>query len=101
MMSYRWVRSPYRAPDTAPEHWGTRAACAAPDVDPELFFPLPSQSLAPARQICRVCPVVLECLEAALAEEGTKPKEQRSGVRGGLSVEQRVALSRKRRRAAS
>lgn len=63
-------------------------------ADPELFFPLPndSRSAQLAIQVCDSCPVKAECLEEAL-----KQSEQ-FGIWGGMTVEQRRELLRKRTR---
>ena len=60
-------------------------ACAA--ADPDLFFPLPGESTAPARAICASCPVRAACLERARA------RGERYGIWGGvdLSAEARTA----------
>lgn len=69
-------------------HWTDRAACRAPGVDPELFFPPtdtpPAAQLSAARQICGSCPVRAECLRWALRTgepagiwAGTTPAERR------------------------
>lgn len=73
--------------------WLDRAACL--HHDPELFFPVgaagPGQAqTAVAKQVCRTCPVVSECLEWAIAS-GIP-----FGVLGGLSEEERRVLSRAR-----
>lgn len=50
--------------------WVEQAACAAPDVDPEIFFPARttnSQALRQARVICLQCPVLAECRAYAAA----------------------------------
>jgi hypothetical protein len=46
-----------------------------------------------ARPVCNACPVRTECLENAIATEGTHPH----GMRGGLSERDRVAEVRRRR----
>jgi WhiB family redox-sensing transcriptional regulator len=76
--------------------WRHRAACR--DEDPELFFPIGNTGPAllqieEAKQVCRRCDVVEECLTWAL-ESG-----QDAGVWGGLSEDERRALKRRRQRA--
>ena len=73
-------------------HWLDRAACL--HHDPDLFFPVsaagPGQEQTKlAKQVCRGCPVVAECLEWALASAIP------FGVLGGLSEEERRALTRR------
>ena len=76
--------------------WRYQAACR--DEDPELFFPIGNTGPAllqieEAKSICRICPVIEECLAWAL-ESG-----QDSGVWGGLSEDERRALKRRNQRA--
>ena len=76
--------------------WRHQAACR--DEDPELFFPIGNTGPAllqieEAKSVCRICPVVEECLAGAL-ESG-----QDSGVWGGLSEDERRALKRRNQRA--
>lgn len=75
-------------------HWRDRAVCLG--YDPELFFPRPGDvsALNDAKEICTTCPVVEECLEAALAAEDGTGKEARHGVFGGMSASGRYALYR-------
>lgn len=42
------------------------ATPACQGKDPELWFPLPTESAQPARAICRTCPVRDDCLNYAL-----------------------------------
>ncbi|WP_353963910.1 WhiB family transcriptional regulator [Streptomyces sp. NBC_00233] len=62
--------------------WLTKAACAAPGIDPEVFF-APEQAARgwenEAKTICKSCPVTQECLEAAINQGVT------DGVRGGMT----------------
>jgi WhiB family redox-sensing transcriptional regulator len=71
--------------------WMRDALCA--QTDPELFFPEPGQPNREAKRVCAACPVRVECLEDALA------KNERRGVRGGLSGMERRALLRQRKAA--
>ena len=75
--------------------WRHEAACR--DEDPELFFPIGNTGPAlvqieEAKAVCRVCPVIDECLKWAL-ETG-----QESGVWGGLSEDERRELKRRNAR---
>jgi WhiB family transcriptional regulator, redox-sensing transcriptional regulator len=70
--------------------WRDRAACLG--EDPELFFPDGNTRPAlvqaeEAKAVCRRCEVTATCLKWAL-ESG-----QEAGVWGGLSEEERRALS--------
>jgi len=48
-----------------PAGWMATASCQY--TDPEVFFPIPGESLLPARRICHRCPVAAQCLRWALA----------------------------------
>jgi WhiB family redox-sensing transcriptional regulator len=73
--------------------WRHHALCR--DEDPELFFPIgtggpAAQQIQEAKVVCQRCRVTDACLEWAV-ESG-----QDSGVWGGLSEDERRALSRRR-----
>ena len=77
--------------DEAPD-FQNRGACHG--QDPELFFPIGNtgpalRQLEDAKQICRRCPVIDECLTWALKTG------QDAGVWGGMSEEERRALKRR------
>ena len=72
--------------------WRDRAACVAPAIDPELFFPDKGGSVKPAKRVCARCPVRVECLDDALACMPTHD----DGIRGGLTLTERRALRRER-----
>lgn len=65
--------------------WRTRGVCQ--NVDPEVFFPAPSESADPAVSLCRSCPVQGSCLAWAL-EAGDL-----HGVWGGTTVRERRAMA--------
>jgi WhiB family transcriptional regulator, redox-sensing transcriptional regulator len=72
--------------------WRHQAACR--EVDPELFFPIGNTGPAllqidEAKQVCRRCSVMDECLRWAI-DSG-----QDAGVWGGLSEDERRALKRR------
>jgi WhiB family transcriptional regulator, redox-sensing transcriptional regulator len=72
--------------------WRHEAACR--EVDPELFFPIGNTGPAllqieEAKQVCRRCSVMEECLRWAI-ESG-----QDAGVWGGMSEDERRALKRR------
>jgi WhiB family transcriptional regulator, redox-sensing transcriptional regulator len=75
--------------------WRDRAACAAPGIDPETFYPEPGRRgvVAKARRICARCPVQAPCLEEALGMPGWLDE----GVRAGLTAKDRSALRARRR----
>ncbi|MFF4650806.1 WhiB family transcriptional regulator [Streptomyces sp. NPDC001380] len=78
--------------------WRNRAACR--EADPELFFPVGSAGPAlvqveRARAVCRGCPVQEACLEWAVRVD------ERAGIWGGTTPEERTALRRRRARAAT
>lgn len=65
--------------------WWHRAACKGEPL--ETFFPGKGQSSAPAKKICKQCPVATECLEDALLSEPSK--HERHGVRAGMAASER------------
>ncbi|MGE0300119.1 MAG: WhiB family transcriptional regulator [Dehalococcoidia bacterium] len=80
--------------DVAGRAWRLRSACAAPGVDPEVFFPIDTgpageQAVTRAKSICAGCPVRVDCLADVMASED--PAE-RFGVTGGLSADERAEL---------
>lgn len=75
-----------RAPD-----WRARAACAPPDVDPDLFHASERHpnAIREARAVCNRCVSRTACLINAYTEE------DEWGIRAGLTPRQRKALLRK------
>ena len=71
---------------SAPQ-WQERGLCS--QTDPEAFFPELGRSAQEAQRICGRCEVKAECLEYALSHD------ERFGVWGGLSEEQRRKLKRR------
>ncbi len=65
--------------------WRTRGLCQS--VDPETFFPAPSESAEAAVALCRTCPVRGSCLAWAL-EAGDL-----HGVWGGTTARERRAMA--------
>lgn len=80
------------APDSAPADaelsWQETALCA--QTGPELFFPEPGSSTREAKFLCGMCEGRVACLEYALRHD------ERFGVWGGLSEQERYALKRRR-----
>lgn len=68
--------------------WTSDALCT--EVGGDIFFPEKGEPSAPAKRVCRACPVVDECLEWALING------ERFGVFGGLSERERRALQLER-----
>ena len=64
--------------------WREQAACRG--LDPDLFFPGRGELAEPAKQVCAVCPVSAECLDAA--NDGL----EKFGIWSGLSERQRRDL---------
>jgi WhiB family redox-sensing transcriptional regulator len=85
-------------PDPNPG-WQKRGACGG--EDPELFFPISTVGLGAQRQIevakdvCRRCPVVDDCLNWALEAN------EQAGIWGGMSEGERSSLKRRVARQAS
>lgn len=76
------------APETALEGtvWQDWASCA--ETDPEAFFPEKGDSTLPAKKVCLGCCVQAECLEYSIETD------QKFGVWGGLSAQERRRLRR-------
>ncbi|MFZ3560495.1 WhiB family transcriptional regulator [Streptomyces sp. BH055] len=77
--------------------WLDRAACV--EEDPDLFFPVGTTGPAvddveAAKEVCRRCPVIMDCLRWAVATGQT------TGVWGGTSESERARLLRAERRRA-
>lgn len=73
--------------------WTLDAACR--ESDPDLMFPPPGNNhwLQNARDICRSCPVAIECLtEAMQFERGGKT--MRHGIHAGTTPHQRAELAK-------
>lgn len=65
--------------------WRTRGACQT--VDPETFFPAPSEPADTAMELCRSCPVQGSCLAWALQVGDLH------GVWGGTTARERRAMA--------
>lgn len=82
--------------------WYESAACAGMDVN---FFYQTGPGTAHAERFCQTCPVINECLEAALAEEAGLKYANIHGVRGGknavkrynLAIDRGLTIGRKKR----
>jgi WhiB family redox-sensing transcriptional regulator len=77
------------------EEWRKQGACRG--ADPDLFFSDVAEERQEAKAICSGCPVLAECLQAAMAEEeGKNPGQNlklRSGIRGGMTAMERWELA--------
>ena len=73
----------------AAQSWRDDALCA--QIDPELWFPEKGGPTTEPKRLCRLCPVIAECLQFAL------DTDQRFGIWGGQSTIQRQVLLGKRR----
>lgn len=71
--------------------WDELAACRGIDPDMEIFFPMSEtrDNVALARQICKTCPVSVECLADALDLHDVY------GVRAGTTGPQRNNMLRR------
>ncbi|MDH6489583.1 WhiB family transcriptional regulator [Streptomyces sp. SAI-127] len=91
------LRSDPRGSLPRPVHWSTAAVCKDPDLDPETFFPVPTDPLAVenAKSYCRRCPVEMRCRTDALN------RGEEHGVWGGLDEDELRAVRKVRRAAAA
>lgn len=81
-----------RLQPTAEEVFSWRSSAACSGLPHSIFFPAgeaTEEDVAYAKEICGICPVTEDCLEFAFETN------QRSGVWGGTSEEDRRALRRK------
>ena len=76
------------ADDEEPKTWWDFANCLG--VEPDLFFPERGASTREAKEVCRGCVVLGDCLEYAL-DHGEK-----FGIWGGMSERERRRLRRQR-----
>ena len=70
--------------------WMDSAVCA--QIGPDPFEPGKGETLRPARNVCRACPVRVDCLDYALAEFDSKYDV---GVWGGKSAKQRREMRKR------
>lgn len=82
--------------DLAPCGWQDQAACKGrTDLTWFCETPGPSQAQQAAIEVCRTCPVELDCLRYAVAND------ERYGIWGGMTENQRQHLRRNGRRYAA
>jgi len=72
--------------------WQDFANCRG--ADPDLFFPERGASTRTAKQICRECTVLAECLEFAIVSS------EKFGIWGAMSERERRKIRRERQIAA-
>jgi hypothetical protein len=77
---------------TTPEVWRERAACR--HVPVEIFFPAVEHEAEEAKAVCRSCAVQEPCLEFSFEAN------ERFGVWGGLTSQERRSLAARRRKTA-
>ena len=78
-------------PPAGATNWRQHAACRGEDT--ELFYPGEHDPQLEAKAFCRICPVRVECLEYALAEN------IQHGIWGGLAINARREIRKQRYRA--
>lgn len=79
------------APETA-DDWRQDATCR--DLDnPDLMYPHPTDTVGieDAKNVCRICPVLLACSAWAL------DRREKDGVWGGLDEKERARVLRRRK----
>ena len=87
-------------PRPEPEVWWTQAACRGHDT--ALWHPAgkgatPSAAKRRALEICRSCPVQVDCLEYGHLVDRLSDYARFSGIYGGLTARQRDAVRRGQR----
>lgn len=77
------------------QDWRADAACA--QIGGNLWYPEKGEPTRDAKRICAGCPVRSDCLDYALAIEATTGRGWvgRYGVWGGLTAQERKALTRR------
>ena len=73
---------------TAPAVQGLAHGPACWGVDPDLFFPLPRESAAPAKAICAACAMRVDCLALARA------RGEQFGIWGGVDLGDEAGTAR-------
>ena len=82
----RDLRVPHPAPSRDGDHFDWRARGACRDLEPDLFFPDPSESAVDALTACSACVVRPQCLTWALQTR------QQYGIWGGTTEDDRRHL---------
>lgn len=89
------VQEAAAVPPTGDPDWRTRAACRTADLD--MFHPEKGQPATRAKVVCARCPSVGDCREFALS---LPLSDDRHGVYGGLTPDERQRIRRAREAAA-
>lgn len=89
----RWRAKHLAVPAPAPIGWLAKAECRG--HNPAWFAPPEDvpPSYARGKAVCMRCPVRDACLNDALTKEGRAPAEDRAGLWGGMSPEQRANIA--------
>ncbi|MPZ29306.1 MAG: helix-turn-helix domain-containing protein, partial [Micromonosporaceae bacterium] len=82
-------------PATGDPRWVDQAACANPDLDPETWWPDPTDPAEQARRTCGGCPVLGDCRQAFLGDPQTR-RQGADGIWAGLPGRVLLALTRDR-----
>ncbi|MPZ29353.1 MAG: helix-turn-helix domain-containing protein, partial [Micromonosporaceae bacterium] len=80
-------------PPTGDDRWAERAACADPDLDPEAWWPDPTDPAEQARRTCGGCPVLGDCRQAFLDDPNTR-RHGTDGIWAGLPGRVLLTLTR-------
>ena len=86
------------SPPPRRHHWVDDALCGhlvgEGRADPDWWFPAPSERATKARHVCHQCPVQQECLAEGLTPPRTDLGYLPDGVWGGMTLTQRMGLTR-------
>lgn len=80
------------APATGRDDWGSDAACAQPDQEPEAWWPTNNDPAYEARATCGGCPVQGDCRDTYL--DGPDTPEARTAIWAGLPGSRLRSLAR-------
>ena len=95
-MAIGWYELTGRTKPVDQFRWWDLADCKSVGLD--VFFSEERQESGKAfhaKKVCKQCPVVDDCLGAAMREEAALPDGLRFGVRGGLTGYERAKLARR------
>ncbi|MPZ29356.1 MAG: helix-turn-helix domain-containing protein, partial [Micromonosporaceae bacterium] len=80
-------------PPTGDDRWAERAACANPELDPDAWWPDPTDPAEQARRVCGGCPVLGDCRQAFLDDPNTR-RHGTDGIWAGLPGRVLLTLTR-------